>query len=353
MTPEADVKIQSVATALPEHPLFQEDVARRAAALLGPRFPGFEKLRPSFERSGVELRHSVAPIDWFETAHGWEDRNEAYLAGAEALWREAARAALASAGWSADAVDVVVTVSSTGIATPTLEARAASAMGFRADLQRVPVFGLGCAGGVMGLSIAAAQAAARPGAKVLLVVVETCTLCFRAEKPRKADVIATMLFGDGAAAACISAGGRGAIRLGTAYQHSWPGTLGIMGWDVTETGLSVVFDRAIPPFVSERFAPVLDAARAAAGLDGRAALVCHPGGARVIEALEAAAGVAEGTLAAERAVLRRCGNMSAPTVLFVLEEALSAGLSGPAMLCALGPGFTAAFQAIEVGRGDG
>ena len=356
MTRETTTRIEGIATALPPHPLPQAEVARRAEALLGPRFAGFDKLRPSFARSGVEMRHSVAPIVWFEAARGWTERNEMYLAGAEALWRAAAQAALAAAGWEAAAVDVVVTISSTGIATPTLEARAAADMGFRADLQRVPVFGLGCAGGVMGLSIAAAQAAARPGARVLLVVVETCTLGFRAERPRKADVVAAMLFGDGAAAACLRAGrgGRdGAIRLGAAYQHSWPGTLGIMGWDVTETGLAVVFDRAIPPFVSEHFAPALAAARAAGGQGAEAPLVCHPGGARVIEALEAAAGVPEGTLAAERAVLRRCGNMSAPTVLFVLEEAIADGLSGPAMLCALGPGFTAAFQAVEIGSGDG
>lgn len=129
---------------------------------------------------------------------------------------EAARATVARSGLRADQIDAVVLVSSTGVATPTLEARAAAALGLRADVMRVPVFGFGCAGGVSGMAIARDLAAARPGRRVLLVVVETCTLLFRMDRMDKADIIATALFGDGAAALVLDRGGRACRGAGRA-----------------------------------------------------------------------------------------------------------------------------------------
>ena len=153
------VSVHALATASPPHKLPQDLVEQRAQAILGPKYPQFERLLKTFTTSGVESRYSVAPFDWFDTPHGWSDRNSLYLTGATAMYVDAASAALDAAGWRADEVDVAITVSSTGIATPTLEALAFREMGFRNDLQRVPVFGLGCAGGVTGLSIAQVHAA--------------------------------------------------------------------------------------------------------------------------------------------------------------------------------------------------
>ncbi|HRO15951.1 MAG TPA: type III polyketide synthase, partial [Paracoccus sp. (in: a-proteobacteria)] len=202
------VHLLGLATALPPHVLTQAEVVDRARAILAPRFPQFDRLLPAFDNAGIEKRHSVVPMDWFPAPRGWVDRTEAYVAGASDLFRAAAGRALDRAGLAAADVDVIVTVSSTGIATPTLEARTALQMGFRPDVMRVPVFGLGCAGGVSGLALAHDLAAARPGAVVLMVAVETCTLLFRMDRLQKADIIATALFGDGAAAAVLRAGGR-------------------------------------------------------------------------------------------------------------------------------------------------
>ncbi|MBJ3764548.1 type III polyketide synthase [Maribius pontilimi] len=347
-----DVFLHGLATALPPHVLPQNLVQDRAKALLGPKYPQFERLLSTFVSAGIDKRHSVVPIDWFEAAHGWSDRNAAYLTGATDLFVQAAGAALAAAGWDAEEVDCIVTVSSTGVATPTLEARAMARMDFRGDVLRVPVFGLGCAGGVSGLSIARSMAAATPDSKVLLVVVEACTLSFRTDRLEKADIIATVLFGDGAAAACLSdaqPGGR-AIALAPGTQITWPDTLGIMGWDVDDTGLGVVFDRAIPDFVNTHMEDAAASALGACGLghDEIDRFVCHPGGAKVVTALERALHLPQGDLAAEREVLRDAGNMSAPTVLFVLERVLASGASGQMMAMALGPGFTGAFQPIKV-----
>ena len=215
---------------------------------------------------------------------GWPERNRAYLDGATQLFIDAATGALDRAGIRAAQVDTIVTVSSTGISTPSLEARVADRMGFRVDVERVPVFGLGCAGGVSGLSIASRLAQSRPGI-VLLVAVELCTLAFRLDKLSKENIVATALFGDGAAACVLQAGEAGVAAVEMSGQHTWPDTLDIMGWDVDPQGLGVIFDRAIPPFAEANIAP------AVAGILGRAGLrlgdvdrfACHPGGAKVIE----------------------------------------------------------------------
>ena len=347
--PSPPVHLAGLATAVPPHKLDQTEVERRAERILGPRFPAFQRMSKTFTTSGVETRYSVADFDWFEGDTDWADRNDRYLEGATALFIAAARAALDDAGWRADEVDVVVSVSSTGVATPTLEARAKGELGLRDDCIRVPLFGLGCAGGVSGLTVARDLAGARPGAKVLLVVVETCTLQFRSEKPQKADIIATVLFGDGAAAACLQSG-EGRVGLGRGTTKTWPDTLPIMGWDVDANGMGVVFDRSIPDFTKAEFRPATEAALEAAGLDLSTLdrLVAHPGGAKVVEAIESSLDLAPGSLDAEREVLRRYGNMSAPTVLFVMKHVLDARQTGRLMSCALGPGFSAAYLPLTV-----
>lgn len=347
------VFLQGLSTAVPPYALPQDEVARRAHTILGPRFKGYERLAPVFETSGVECRYSVVPFEWFETAGGWTDRNARYMEGARALYIDTARQALADASWSASDVDILVTVSSTGIATPTLEAQVKGEMGFRDDCLRVPLFGLGCAGGIAGLNIARELSVANPEANVLLVVIESCTLSFRNARPKKADIIATILFGDGAAAVCLS-GAESAIWVGRGATKTWPDTLPIMGWEVDEDGLGVIFDRSIPDFVTSEFKSAADKALESMGLNREdvARLVSHPGGAKVVEAIETALDLPDGQLDVERDILREFGNMSAPTVLFVLERILARGdgkaSDGPLIACALGPGFSAGFTPLYV-----
>ena len=347
------VYLHGISTALPPHCLSQDEVRERASMIFGGRYPQFDRLAATFDTAGIDKRYSVVPIDWFSEDHGWADRGAAFMTGAKAMFIEAAQRALSASGWTGKDVDCVVTVTSTGIATPSLEAQAFTEMGFREDIMRVPVFGLGCAGGVSGLSTAQAIAAGQPGANVLLVVVETCSLAFRADRLQKADIIASVLFGDGAAAACISTTAPStaqSVTLARGYQKMWPDTIDIMGWDVDETGFGVVFDRSIPAFVSEEFAQATQGALKAANLNHGQIdrYVCHPGGAKVVDAIESALHLDQGSLNAERDTLRKAGNMSAPTVMFVMKEVLEAGTTGQMMSCALGPGFTASFLPFHV-----
>ncbi|GGA05612.1 type III polyketide synthase [Neptunicoccus cionae] len=352
------VYLHGISTALPEFCLDQTEVEQRAGLIFGDKYPQFHRLSRSFRSAGIKTRHSVVPLDWFSESHGWADRNAAFIQGATALFCDAARSALKASGWSAQSVDCVVTVCSTGIATPSLEAQVHKDMGFRDDIMRVPVFGLGCAGGVSGLSLAQSIAAGRAGFRVLLVVVETCSLSFRADRLQKADIIAAVLFGDGAAAACLCDQAPDAgpmVQLGQGYQKLWPDTLQIMGWDIDETGFGVVFDRSIPDFVNAEFAQATTAALAASGLQHSQIdrYICHPGGAKVVAAIETALELEADTLDKERDILREAGNMSAPTVMFVLKSVLEAGRTGQFMACALGPGFTASYLPVHVSAGQG
>ncbi len=333
----------SLATASPPHVFEQVAVGEAARILFADRYRDFERLFPIFQNTGIQRRQAVMPMAWYFEPRSWPERTSAYLAGALDLFVDAANLALDRAGLAAADVDTIVTVSSTGIATPSLEVRAMARMGFRPDVSRVPVFGLGCAGGVSGLSIAARLAAARPGSVVLLVCVELCTLAVRLDKLTSANMVATALFGDGAAACVLSTGAAGLRTFEDAGEHTWPETLGIMGWNVDPEGFGVIFDRSIPGFAATHLQ------EAVTGILQRMNLtptdvdrfVCHPGGARVVEALESSLGLGQGALDREREVLADHGNMSAPTVLFVLERVLADPPKPRLMLSALGPGFTA------------
>jgi alkylresorcinol/alkylpyrone synthase len=205
------------------------------------------------------------------------------------------------------------------------------------------VFGLGCAGGVSGLSIASRLAQARPGTNVLLVTVELCSLALRLDELTKANIVAISLFGDGAAAIVLRAGDGGATQIEAAGEHLWPDTLGIMGWSVDPEGFGVIFRRTIPNFVTTHLnaavTKILSGMRLS--IEDIDRFICHPGGAKVIGALESALALDQGTLVHERQIIADYGNMSSPTVLFVLEQACAKGLPARSLLTALGPGFTA------------
>src|SRR6516162_8504692 len=339
----------SLATSVPPHQLPQKQILQAATGLMADRYPEFDTLSSLFANTGILHRYSVKPIEWYLKPRGWPERTEAFLEGAEALFLDVARKAIASADLDPGDIDTVVTVCSTGIATPTLEARVAGKMGFRADVARVPVFGLGCAGGVSGLSIAARLAQSRPGSNVLLVALELCTLAVRHDDLTKANIVAASLFGDGAAALVLRAGDGGATQIEASGEKLWPDTLDIMGWGVDPTGFGVIFQRTIPDFVRDHFgaAVVEIAGQMRLSIDDIDRFICHPGGTKVIAALERALSLDQGTLDHERDVIADYGNMSAPTVLFVLERALALGLPSRSLMTALGPGFTASCVSLR------
>ena len=342
-------RLIGLATAVPPYVMGQGDVAGRVRTIYADAAAELvERLMPVFGNAGVERRYACVPMDWHNRLHGWRERGEIYLESASALLERAAIQCLAGADMPARDIDAIVVVSTSGIATPSLDAVLVNRLGLRPDVKRLPIFGLGCAGGVLGLSRAADLARLDPDANVLFLVVELCTLCFRGNDKTKANIVSTALFADGAAAALVSARDDG-IALGPSGEHTWYDTLDIMGWNVADDGLQVQLSRDVPTFVRERMRDVtlqfLD--RHGLGLADIERFICHPGGAKVLTALEEAFGLAEGTISDAREVLRDYGNMSAVTVLFVLDRALKAGARGRMLMTAMGPGFSAAFQIIE------
>jgi len=341
-------RLLSVATAVPPYPLDQDDVIERVKLLFGGA-PTLERLLPVFTNTGIRTRYSCVPLDWYDRRHSWAERNRIYLAAALDMLEATTVQLLDRAGRSKDLIDAVVVVSTTGVATPSLDALLINRMGLRASVRRLPIFGLGCAGGVIGLARAASQALAAPGETILFLVVELCALWFRRDDFSKSNIVATALFGDGAAGALLSTEGDGPTVV-AAGEHTWPGSLDVMGWDVSDDGLSAVFSRDIPKLVATRFREVMAdfLARHDLVVDDIDRFVCHPGGAKVVAALEDAFGLGRGTLASARGVLRDFGNMSAATVMFVLERTLADPRPwNRALMNALGPGFTAGFIVLD------
>ena len=338
----------SIATANPIHELTQSMVVEEMRSLFSERFPGFNRMAQVFDTAGVKRRQFAMPLEWYRQQRGWPERSEVYNKAATQLFIKAARSALTMAGLAPQDIDIIVAVSSTGIATPTLEARAAAAMGFRPDVQRVPVFGLGCAGGVSGLAVASRLARAQPGANVLFVTVELCSMAFRLDHLTKANMIACALFGDGAAACVVREGGAGIAEIGAGAEYMWPDTLDIMGWAVDDVGLGVILNRSIPEFAGANLRHGIGHLASKMGVEAGSVdrFICHPGGAKVIAAIEHAMETGEGALDCERAVLADHGNMSAPTALYVLKRVLERGAPDLSVLLALGPGFT--LSALEL-----
>jgi alkylresorcinol/alkylpyrone synthase len=343
-------RILAVASAVPPFLLDQEDVTRRISLALGPRSPEIVRLLPMFGNTGIGRRYSCVPIEWYERTHDWPERNRIYLDSALELLEGATRSALERAGRQPEDIGAIVVVSTTGIATPSLDALLMERMGLRRTVRRLPIFGLGCAGGTIGLARAATLAASQPGELVLFLVVELCALSFRRDDFTKSNIVATALFGDGAAAALLSCADDGpAVVAGGEY--TWPCSLDVMGWDVTGEGLKAIFSRDIPNLVTTHLEDVATAFLAERNLtlSDVDRFICHPGGAKVIDALESAYRLEPGTLTESREVLHDYGNMSAATVMFVLERTLTNGAAPwkRALVSALGPGFTAGFTLLE------
>ena len=336
-------QLLSVGTALPLHKVSQDDVMAVLERARGKTLP--LRMEQILRNSGIEQRFLAMPTDYYLGSRGWAERSKIYAQVSAELFRQAVNNALAIAGKTAADIGQIVFVSTTGTMTPSLPSQMLGDMGFASDVRTVPVFGYGCAGGVIGLSLAADLYRAAPDRDVLLVCLELCSMAYDHVQMEKKDLVATALFADGCAAALIGAGQGPSL---TAFaQQVWPDSVDMMGWDVGDTGFDLVLARDIPAFVTRDFAPFAEKFLAAQGLAKKdlAEPACHPGGGRVVDALAEYFG---DDLPVTRQVLRDYGNMSSPTVLFVLKALVEAGpLAGPTVVTALGPGFTGVMGLVQ------
>ena len=303
-----------------------------------------DRLLPVFDNAHIRARHFCRPLEWFGREWSFPERNALYVEHALELSEKAARRCLNRAGVEPEEVGALFFVSTTGISTPSLDARLLFELGLNPNLKRIPVWGLGCAGGAAGVARAADYARAYPDELVLVVAVELCGLTFQVGDISKSNLVAASLFADGAAAVLLGAG-EGPEILGS-HSTIWPGTEDVMGWDLIESGLKVRFAKSVPQIVRTRTRATVEEAcekHGVAPVDLRH-LVVHPGGARVLEAYEEALGLVPGSLDLSWEILRHYGNMSSVSVLFVLErflEGYPVGSGEHGSISALGPGFSA------------
>ncbi|HEU4493257.1 MAG TPA: 3-oxoacyl-[acyl-carrier-protein] synthase III C-terminal domain-containing protein [Rubrobacteraceae bacterium] len=339
-----DPKVLSVATALPPYCIGQSEAKRFARGMFAETQRDFERLIPIFDNVHVENRYFCVPVEWFEEDHTFPEKNALYVEHALDLSEKAARRALDRVGADPKEVGAIFFVSTTGVSTPSLDARLIFRLGLSEHARRVPIWGLGCAAGAAGLARAAEHACLYPEELVLLVGVELSGLTFQRGDLSKSNLVSTSLFADGAAAVVLGPGSGPEVLGG--YSTTWPGTEDVMGWELVESGLKVQLSKSVPIIVQERFRDNLAQACARLGLDFEEIehFVLHPGGAKVLDAFEEVLCIERGGLTHSRAVLRECGNMSSVTVLFILERFLrspgyAAGDLG--VLSAMGPGFSA------------
>jgi alkylresorcinol/alkylpyrone synthase len=345
-------RVAACATALPPHGVSQEE-AREICGRLYAGHPDLERLLAVFDRSGVARRYFAFPPDYYAAGHPFERRNADFVGQALGLAERAARACLEAAGTAPDQVDHLYLVTTTGLATPSLDALLVPRLGLRADVRRSPLFGLGCAGGAGGLIRAAEVLRSRPRQRALVVAAELCGQVFSPRALRPVDVVGTALFGDGAAAALVAgddAAGTGPRVLGS-RSVLFDDTRDLMGWDFTGDGMRLLLSPAVAGLVRERLKGVVEAFLADQGLESKKVRywVLHPGGRRILEAYEAAFGLGPEALLWTRQSLARVGNLSSASVLFILSDVLAGARPKPGetgVVCALGPGFAAELVAL-------
>lgn len=343
------MRIASVGCALPEHVHTRDEVLARLGTLWSDDPRVVARIAALHANTGVETRHFALPLEAYAELDSFGEKNQRYLRCALELGERAIDDALRQVDLRASDVDLFLATTITGLACPSIDARLMNRLPFRPDCKRLPLFGLGCVAGAAGIARAADYLRAFPEGVVLLLAVELCSLTFQREERSMAQLVGTGLFGDGAAAVVLVGAAR-ARRMGLVGPHVvatrsvfYPDTEDIMGWDISERGFRLLLSARVPELARERLAPDARAFLGDHGLAPRDVQrwIAHPGGPKVLSAVEEALELPPDALLVSREVLARVGNLSSASVLLVLREVLES--SPPAdsvgLLFAMGPAF--------------
>ncbi|MCG7335925.1 type III polyketide synthase [Sporosarcina sp. ACRSM] len=347
-------KILSVSTFKPPYEVKQEQAVELTRSLFSEKFQDIERLLKVFQNGEIETRNVCMPLDWYGKAHTFEERNQLYIDHAVDFGIQAVLTCLQGDGMleapiDPSMIDAIFFISSSGISTPSIDARIMNRIPFRDDTKRIPIWGLGCAGGAAGISRASEYCRAFPEANVLVLSVELCSLTFQKDDYSKSNLVGVSLFSDGVACALV-AGNASTVKskitapaIIATTSKLMPESEDVMGWDVKNNGLYVVFSKSIPAIITNWLGPFVHEFIGKYGLlkNDLTHFVAHPGGKKVLGAYEKALGFDPTKTEISRDILRENGNMSSPTVLYVLEKFMRnkpvAGDYG--LMAALGPGF--------------
>jgi alkylresorcinol/alkylpyrone synthase len=349
------MRIASVGRAFPQHYYDQEELLEAFRRVWSGRLFNQDRLDSLHRNVLVGGRHLALPLEEYERrVTSWGAANDAWIEVSQEVGEAAVRDALTRAGLSVGEVDCLIFVSVTGVATPSIDARLMNRLELPDRVRRVPIFGLGCVAGAAGISRAADYVKAYPEQVAVLLSVELCSLTLQLQDLSIPNLVSSGLFGDGAAAAVIVGSERAADgpRILATRSIFYRDTERVMGWDISENGFQVVLSAAVPEVVREHLRPDVDRFLADHDLTRGdiSSWVAHPGGPRVLEAMEAALEVPREALGVTWKSLQEVGNLSSASVLMVLGETMenrrpAAGSLG--MLLAMGPGFCSELVLLE------
>lgn len=339
-------KLLSAATATPSYRYDQETIREACKILFGPVMaaPGRAEI---FDHAGVRSRALVEPLSYYLEARSFEDKNRDYFAHARRLSEIAIRGALDKARLEFGDIDHIVSVTTTGLLTPSLEAHLAQELPFPRGVKRTPLFGVGCAGGAVALARASDFLLGRPGETALVVSVELCSLTFMPQERETTQIIAAALFGDGASAVVL-AGDRHPAKARAEIVETasvlLPGSLDVMGWDFTDAGMKLVLSPRAASLIERSFAGAVEPFLARHGLKTAdiAHFLLHPGSTKILDACERALDIGPERTRLSREFLAANGNLSSSSLLFILRDALESDKFVPgehALMAAFGPGF--------------
>ncbi|WP_010530783.1 type III polyketide synthase [Lentibacillus jeotgali] len=321
-----------------------------------------QRLQPVFDHAQIDKRQFAVETKWFKEAHTFQEKNSLYHELAIKHSLEAVDSCLSNRKFLKEpipfeAVDMIIFVSSTGIATPSLDTYMMAKRPFREDTSRMPLWGLGCAGGAIGLSRAFDWIRAHPEKNVLLVCCELCSLTFQKDDYNKSNIVGTALFGDGAGAALVMGNKSPYLpyskqskpRIIETSSATKKNSHSVMGWDITNRGLEVVFSKSIPALVRSFWSKHISLFLNNVNIDHVHSYIAHPGGRKVLEAMTEILQIPQEKIKHSCNVLRDHGNMSSATILYVLNEWMQEGIApgSKSVLSALGPGFSSELLLLE------
>lgn len=330
------------------HRVSQQEVKAHARRLFEPSYPQIDRLMGAFDNTEIITRNFCKPLDYYGSEHSFTEQNKDYIRITLAYAVEAIEACIGKAAIAKEAITDIVFVSTTGLATPSMDAQIINKLRLSQNINRLPVFGLGCAGGVGAFAKANTIATANPDAVVLVVAAELCSLTFLRNDFSKSNFIGSSLFADGICASIImgdnhAANSRHEISILGSRSKLYYDSLDVMGWEFQDNGFKVLFSKDIPALISENIQNDIDAFLATHKLQllDIKNFIFHPGGKKVLNAYAEALNVAGDFLENTRGVMNDYGNMSAPTVLYVLDRFLANGYQdGYGLMVAMGPGFS-------------
>ena len=344
--------IAATATALPPYTITREDVKVYMGRVFDIPERRLEAMMSIVDNAQVHKRHAIFPLDYTIEPRPLSQTNNEYIEHAVKLGREAAEKCLERAGLKPDEIDMIITVSCTGFMIPSLDAHLINLMAFRSNVRRMPFTELGCAAGAMALGRAADFLKAEPGGNVLIIAVELPSLTFQRKDISQANLISSILFGDGAAAVVVSGKKMQGPKILETETYTFPDSLGAMGFDLRDSGFHILLAKDVPEMIGGKISGLVQGfldrnGRKREEIKG---WILHPGGARLLGNIETELGLCKCDTQPSWDILGNVGNLSSATILFILQEwlekrPLNAGEY--AVAAAFGPGFSAEFLLLQ------